>query len=83
MPLTFKETNATFEAEFKAEAARIGADAVVIREDEPFRMNRTRTTWSEHTYKDEKQRTHTYGTQDSGRDEYGRKVYGIAIKFTK
>lgn len=82
MGLTFAETDATFEAKMRAEAARIGADAVVVREDEPFKLNRERTTWDEHTYKDKKGRTHTYGSESSGQDEYGRKFFGIAIKFT-
>ena len=82
MPLTFAETDETFEAKLKAEAARIGADAVVVRQDEPHKLNRSETTWSEHTYKDKKGRTHTYGSESSGQDEYGRKFFGIAIKFT-
>ena len=82
MPLTFAETDATFEEKMKAEVARIGGDAVVVREDEPFRLNKTETSWSEHSYKDKKGTEHTYGSQSSGQDEYGRKFYGIAIKFT-
>lgn len=82
MPLTFRETNETFEAKLKAEAARIGADALVVREDEPFKLTQTQTSWNAQTYRDKKGRVHTTGTAQNREDEFGRKVYGIAIKFT-
>ena len=82
MPLTFAETDATFEAKMKAEAARIGADAVVVREDHPLSTGKTESRYDEHTYQDKKGTTHTYGSESTGEDEYGRNFYGIAIKFT-
>lgn len=84
MPLTFKETDATFEAKVRAEVARMGGDAVVVQQDEPFKQKRTQTRWETDTYKDDKGHVRSSGSVDEPKDdEYGRKFYGVAIKFTQ
>ena len=79
-----EETKETFEAKLKQETARMGGDAVVIKEDKPFSTDKSNPSWSTDTYQDKKGHIRSSGTVSEPRQyESGRKFFGIVIKFTK
>ena len=73
--LTFKDTDRTLEEKFRAEAARIGADAVVIREDAPaYQSGNQHTSWNSSTWVDKKGTVRSTGSEDAGQDKIGRRI---------
>ena len=75
------ETKATFEAKLRWQVASMGGDAVVIREDKPSWVEQKVRSDSE-TYKDSREHVHTVQEVEAPM-EHGRKVYGVAIRFTE